>query len=131
MSDFTNTIPGFLKKRPKTTLAATLVIGASIGGLLFQLNTPDGATGANIRCLGTTGSTVHCLNDKGNTTQSGAILSESGGTIGWTVQAAANQSCSTTCTHACVFGVNTAATEADIVDCADTTADECLCAGPS
>ena len=47
------------------------------------------------------------------------------------VQAAANQACDTTCTSACVFGVNTAATEADIVDCADATADECLCAGGS
>lgn len=43
------------------------------------------------------------------------------------VVAGANTACSTTCTGFCFFGVNTAATEADIVDCADATADECLC----
>ena len=61
----------------------------------------------------------------------GEITSSNSTTIGWTVQAGANQACTTTCTSACVFGVNTAATEADIVDCADATADECLCAGAS
>lgn len=49
--------------------------------------------------------------------------------IGWSVVAGANTACNTTCTSACVFGVNTAATEADIVACTDATADECLCAG--
>ncbi len=43
------------------------------------------------------------------------------------VVAGANTACSTTCTGLCLFGVNTAATEADIVDCAGATADECLC----
>jgi hypothetical protein len=43
------------------------------------------------------------------------------------VVAGANTACSTTCTGFCFFGVNTAATEADIVNCADATADECLC----
>ncbi len=51
--------------------------------------------------------------------------------LGWAVVAGADTACNTTCTSACVFGVNTAATEADIVDCADATADECLCAGAS
>lgn len=51
--------------------------------------------------------------------------------LGWAVVAGANTACNTTCTSACVFGVNTAATEADIVGCADATADECLCAGAS
>jgi hypothetical protein len=64
-------------------------------------------------------------------TASSSILSTAATTIGWSVVAGANAACSATCTNACVFGVNTAATEADIVDCADTTADECLCAGAS
>lgn len=51
--------------------------------------------------------------------------------LGWAVVAGANTACNTTCTSACVFGVNTAATEADIVACTDATADECLCAGAS
>ena len=49
--------------------------------------------------------------------------------FGWSVVAGADTACTTTCTSACVFGVNTASLTADIVDCADTTADECLCAG--
>lgn len=53
------------------------------------------------------------------------------GDIGWTVNAGANTACSSTCTTPCVFGVNTASATADIVDCADATADECLCAGAS
>ena len=51
--------------------------------------------------------------------------------LGWTVQGGANTACNTTCTSACVFGVNVQATEADITACSDATADECLCAGPS
>jgi len=72
----------------------------------------DGALTAN--------STIACAN---------TITSSRTTDIGWSVVATANQACTTTCTSACVFGVNTAATEADIVDCADATADECLCAG--
>lgn len=49
--------------------------------------------------------------------------------LGWAVVAGANTACNTTCTNACVFGVNTASATADIVDCADATADKCLCAG--
>ena len=64
-------------------------------------------------------------------TSSGDITCTATGDIGWSVVAGANTACNTTCTNACVFGVNTAATEADIVDCADATADECLCAGAS
>lgn len=45
------------------------------------------------------------------------------------VVAGANTACNTTCTTSCLFGVNTAATEADIVACTDATADECVCLG--
>jgi hypothetical protein len=67
----------------------------------------------------------------GNVTVGGTLIGTGTATLGWTVQAGANTACTTTCTTPCVFGVNTAATEADIVDCADATADECLCAGAS
>lgn len=59
------------------------------------------------------------------------ILSESTTDIGWTIQSAANQACNTTCTKGCVFGWDTSGTQADIVNCAGATADECLCAGAS
>lgn len=61
----------------------------------------------------------------------GAITSSATSDVGWAVVAGADTACNTTCTSACVFGVNTAATEADIVACTDNTADECLCAGAS
>lgn len=67
----------------------------------------------------------------GNPHSATTYISTSTGTVGWSVVAGANTACSTTCVAGCGFGVNTAATEADIVDCADATADECLCLGAS
>lgn len=48
--------------------------------------------------------------------------------IGWSVQAAANQACNTTCTSACVFGEDTSVL-GSFVACNDATADRCVCAG--
>lgn len=50
--------------------------------------------------------------------------------MGWTVQAVANQACTTTCTSACVFGEDTSVL-GSFVSCSDATADRCLCAGTS
>ena len=58
-----------------------------------------------------------------------ATFTSTANSFGWSVVAGADTACTTTCTSACVFGVNTASLTADIVDCADATADECLCAG--
>jgi len=60
------------------------------------------------------------------------IMCESVASSTFTVVAGANTACTTTCATTqteCLFGVNTAATEADIVNCADATADECSCMG--
>lgn len=57
-----------------------------------------------------------------------SITSSAPGTLGWNLAAAANQACTTTCTSACVHGWDTAAGEV-AVDCANATADKCLCAG--
>ncbi len=48
--------------------------------------------------------------------------------IGWSIVSSANQACNTTCTNACVFGEDTSVI-GSFVDCADATADKCLCAG--
>ena len=56
-----------------------------------------------------------------------SITSSATGSIGWSVVAAADQACSTTCTNACVFGQDS--TSKDIVDCSNATADVCVCAG--
>jgi len=50
--------------------------------------------------------------------------------MGWSVQAAANQACTTTCTSAAVLGFDTAVSAVPVGP-ADATADLCLCAGPS
>lgn len=60
----------------------------------------------------------------------GSITSSAATTIGWSVVAGANAACSTTCTNACVLGFDNGAADAEaLVDCADTTADVCVCAG--
>lgn len=64
-------------------------------------------------------------------TATGTFIGSGTATIGWAVVAGANTACTTTCVTPCVFGVDTASATADIVACADATADECLCAGAS
>jgi len=90
------------------------------GALDFQV-TPDGSiTPASALKISNTKAAVFA-----------GTVTNSANDMGWSVVAGANTACTTTCTSACVFGVNTAATEADIVNCADATADECMCAGAS
>lgn len=53
------------------------------------------------------------------------------GSAGWDDGASGNQPCNTTCggTGACLFGLD--ANTGVLVDCADATADSCICGGPS
>ncbi len=62
-------------------------------------------------------------------TTAGTIVSSRTSDIGWSVVAGANTACNTTCTNACVFGIDTAATNNAILACTDAAADSCLCAG--
>lgn len=95
---------------------------ADMPGRVVVLTSPDGsATPAAVATFAA---------DK-SITFTGTLIGTGTSTLGWEIVAGANAACTTTCTTPCVFGVNTAATEADIVACADTTADECLCAGAS
>lgn len=68
--------------------------------------------------------------DAGPITIRNTLVSSDTGTLGWSVVNAANQACTTTCTSACVFGMNTGAL-GNFVGCADATADTCVCAGAS
>ena len=61
-------------------------------------------------------------------TATGAVTFSSTTNIGWSIVSGANTACNTTCTNACVHGWDTASGEV-AVDCADATADKCLCAG--
>lgn len=67
------------------------------------------------------------VSTSGNISTTGTITSSNTGSLGWNLVSAANQACNTTCTNACVFGQDTATSA--IVDCADATADACICAG--
>lgn len=58
------------------------------------------------------------------------ITSSKATTIGWSIVAGADTACTTTCTNACVVGFDNGAGDAEaLVDCANATADVCLCAG--
>ena len=120
----------FIRKNPITTLIATVAIVTS--GVFFRVTkaTPTVAIrNESIFELKTSSGVGLTVDGSGSLTASGKILSQRNTDLGWAVVAGANAACNTTCTSACVFGVNTAATEADIVGCVDATADECLCAG--
>ena len=65
----------------------------------------------------------------GDGTQNISFTAGGGASIGWTIQAAANQACNTTCTNGCVMGTD--AVTFGFLACTDATADSCLCAGPN
>ena len=113
-----------------TVFAAGVRHGAGTAGSpssTFETDTDTGLyrVGANALGISTGGTRKFTINSTGE------LLGGGTATLGWAVKAGANTACTTTCITPCVFGVNTAATEADIVGCADATADECLCAGAS
>lgn len=58
----------------------------------------------------------------------GSITSASVTNIGWSIVAAPNQACETTCTFACVAGQDAGAANV-LVACNSATADLCICAG--
>lgn len=65
----------------------------------------------------------------GSVSVSADVLSTSTSDVGWTVQNAANQACTTTCTSGAGFGFDTGA--GTLVGATDATADVCLCLGAS
>jgi hypothetical protein len=90
------------------------------GSLFFQ-TTPDGSA---------TPATVLSLDWTKAATFTGTVTSSRTTDLGWSAVNAPNQACNTTCTSACVFGMNTGAL-GNFVGCADATADTCICAGAS
>lgn len=63
-------------------------------------------------------------------TITGTFTSSATADLGWSVVAGANTACNTTCTSACVVGIDTLGT-GGFLGCAVATADFCLCAGAS
>lgn len=62
----------------------------------------------------------------GDVLTTGKITSSATADLGWSVQSASNQACTTTCTSAAVVGFDATA---GIVGPSDASADQCLCAG--
>ncbi len=96
----------------------------------------DSNIGINLTNKGTGGVVITSTNTAQSSfpngiTVAGNLTSTATSSIGWTVQAAANQACNTTCVSGCVFGFDTGLGGSDLVDCADATADRCVCAGSS
>lgn len=101
------------------------------GGTLLTINGAMSGGTVNNSVIGGTvpaAGTFTTLSATTSVASQGSITSSAAGTLGWSLVAAANQACTTTCTNACVHGWDTAAGEV-AVDCADATADKCLCAG--
>ena len=121
------------------TNASTQVGRNSLDNL--QLNVPSGQSlifsvnGTNRLVFGTATADFQNANlsttaavSGGSVTSSGSLTSTSTTSIGWSIVTGANTACNTTCTNGCVHGWETTSGEV-AVDCADATADKCLCAG--
>lgn len=103
------------------TVSGTPGASADMGGkLVFNLS-PDGSA---------TPAAVLTLDQDKSALFTGTLRSSATTTIGWSVVAAPNQACNTTCTSACVTGIDTLGT-GGFLDCATATSDFCLCAGSS
>ena len=89
--------------------------------------------GAGKAILGDSGNaSAEVTTDGGTVTIDGSITSDATGSLGWSIVAGANTACNTTCTSACVMGFELDAWDAtSVLNCADATADTCLCAGAS
>ncbi len=109
-------------------------VDGSVASSVNYLQVSGAATGAEpvLAAVGDDADIDARVNPKGagNLTTTGGFTSSATGALGWTIQTAANQVCTTTCISACAVGWDTAAGEVS-VGCADATADKCLCAGSS
>lgn len=105
----------------KATVNGTPGAVTDMPGKLEFYTTPDGSGSPTL---------AMALDRDQGTTLTGQLFSTRTSDLGWTPVNAANQACNTTCTSACVFGMNTGAL-GNFVGCADATADTCICAGAS
>lgn len=111
------------------TLSSSVISGSNISVALLADN---GAVAAPIFNAYDNGSLVFSITDGGPVTMTSTLTSSRTTDLGWTVQSATDQACNTTCTSACVFGVNiTAGLVTGLTSCTDTTSDQCTCAGAS
>lgn len=91
------------------------------------------AIGNGAACAANDDAQIGSAGDVKNVKTYGTITSAASGSLGWTIANAADQACAATCTtSACVYGFDVLA--GNVVglplNCADPTADTCICAGP-
>ena len=85
-----------------------------------------------ITALGSSAATSMALTTDGGVVTIDGSIASNANDLAWAVVAGANTACTTTCTSACVVGFDDGAADVEnMVDCADATADKCLCAGAS
>lgn len=123
--------PSLFRRAVATTAVTATLVSSGVTFLVNKLTPTDAIRNEVVLQVKSSSGTGLNMTGSGNLVMSGSLTIQRTTDAGWAVKAGADTACNTTCTHACVFGVNTAATEADIVACTDTTADECLCAGPT
>jgi hypothetical protein len=111
--------------------------GGNAGGIVMNTGTASGGS-AGVRINNGTG-TFYVFDGStsiisaavgGAITLTGTLASTRTTDFGWTRVNAANQACNTTCTNACVIGIDTLGTGGFLL-CTDATADSCICAGAS
>lgn len=107
-------VPGFF----------TLRSALPVENLSMALGADNGATTDDMARFYDDGTVTFRFQDGGKFTSAGTS------DLGWTPVNAANQACNTTCTSACIVGLDTAAV-GNFLACADATADSCICAGSS
>lgn len=115
-----------------TTSFLDNVANASLTTTLPTVNTTGGVYTAGPIGVGLSNPSEK-LEVSGNIKNSGSITSTSTGSLGWSIVTGANTACSTTCTYACVHGWDLQGPgpvfSEVAVDCSDSSADKCLCAG--
>lgn len=120
-SDKTITLPN---------LTGTVLVDASIdtSAELIAVLGDETGTGAAVFGTSPTLTTPNIGAATGTSLSVSSFLRSTSATdAGWSVVAGADTACNTTCTNACGFGQNTG--DMAIVDCANATADVCVCLG--
>lgn len=125
----TRTGGGAMTERLRVTGTGNVGIGDTTPDAMLEAN--NGTSTSSIFIASDNDTPVMTVADGGATTFTNTVVSSRITDLGWSVFNTANQACNTTCTSACVFGMNTDVTPPVFVACTSALADACVCAGPS
>lgn len=108
-----------------TTTTDNVGIGTSLPAALLEVK----GSGNNLFNLSSGNVGIGTAVPLNTLTVNGTFATHNANSIGWSVVAASNQACNTTCVSACVFGMDNDSTTNSLLGCTDAAADRCLCAG--